>query len=97
MRRSLERDDERSTDSSMASLNISMPPALEQWVDTRLAQGRYADAADYVRDLIRRDQEAAEDGRQWVRDKIEEGFASGVIDAEPEDVLREIMARLPDA
>lgn len=96
MRRSLERDDERSTDSSMASLNISMPPALEQWVDTRLAQGRYADAADYVRDLIRRDQEAAEDGRQWVRDKIEEGFASGVIDAEPEDVLREIMARLPD-
>lgn len=96
MSRSLERDDERSTDSSMASLNISMPPALEQWVDTRLAQGRYADAADYVRDLIRRDQEAAEDGRQWVRDKIEEGFASGVIDAEPEDVLREIMARLPD-
>ena len=80
----------------MASLNISMPPALEQWVDTRLAQGRYADAADYVRDLIRRDQEAAEDGRQWVRDKIEEGFASGVIDAEPEDVLREILARLPD-
>ena len=49
-----------------------------------------------VEKMFRRDQEAAEDGRQWVRDKIEEGFASGVIDAEPEDVLREIMARLPD-
>ncbi|NWK98469.1 type II toxin-antitoxin system ParD family antitoxin [Sphingobium lactosutens] len=81
----------------MANLNIPMPPALEQWVDVRLAQGRYADAADYIRDLIRRDQEAAEEDRQWVRAKIEEGFASGVIDAEPEDVLREIMARLPDA
>lgn len=81
----------------MANLNVSMPPALEQWVDSRLAQGRYADAADYVRDLVRRDQEAAEYDRQWVRAKIEEGFASGVVDAEPEDVLREIMARLPDA
>lgn len=81
----------------MANLNIPMPPALEQWVDVRLAQGRYADAADYIRDLIRRDQETAEDDRQWVRAQIEEGFASGVIDAEPEDVLREIMARLPDA
>jgi len=81
----------------MANLNISMPPALEQWVDSRLAEGRYADAADYVRDLIRRDQEADEVDRQWVRERIAEGFASGVIDAEPEDVLREIMARLPDA
>lgn len=81
----------------MANLNVSMPPALEQWVDSRLAQGRYADAGDYVRDLVRRDQEAAEYDRQWVRAKIEEGFASGVVDAEPEDVLREIMARLPDA
>ncbi|MFC3439896.1 type II toxin-antitoxin system ParD family antitoxin [Sphingobium rhizovicinum] len=81
----------------MANLNISMPPALEQWVDSRLAEGRYADAADYVRDLIRRDQEADEAERQWVRERLAEGFASGVIDAEPEDVLREIMARLPDA
>lgn len=81
----------------MANLNVSMPPALEQWVNSRLAQGHYVDAADYVRDLVRRDQEAAEYGRQWVRAKIEEGFASGVVEAEPDDVLREIMARLPDA
>lgn len=88
---------QKAYDLTMANLNVSMPPALEQWVDTRLAQGRYADAADYVRDLIRRDQEAADDDTHWVRGKIMEGFASGVIDAEPEDVLREIMARLPDA
>ncbi|MFY9350016.1 type II toxin-antitoxin system ParD family antitoxin [Sphingobium sp.] len=81
----------------MSNLNISMPPALEQWIEARLAQGRYADAADYVRDLIRQDQQAAQEDGRWVRAMIEEGYASGVIDAEPEDVLKEIMARLPDA
>jgi antitoxin ParD1/3/4 len=81
----------------MASHTISMPPALEQWVDKRLAEGRYADTGDYLRDLIRRDQEAAEEDVRWVRAMIEEGLTSGVVDAEPEDVLREIMARLPDA
>lgn len=81
----------------MADLNISMPPALEQWVDARLAQGRYVDAADYLRDLVRRDQEASEYDRQWVRARLDEGFVSGIVDAEPEDVLKEIMARLPDA
>jgi antitoxin ParD1/3/4 len=81
----------------MANLNFSVPPTLERWINARVAQGRYADAADYLRDLIRRDQEAAQDDAHWMRGKILEGFASGVIDAEPEDVLKDIMARLPDA
>lgn len=80
----------------MTYLSVSMPPALQDWVDTRLAEGGYANAAEYLRDLVRRDQEAAEYDRRWVRAKVEEGLASGVVDAEPEDVLKEIMARLPD-
>ena len=80
----------------MTRLSILMPPALQDWVDARLAEGAYADAAEYLRDLVRRDQEAVEDDRRWVRAMIEEGLASGVVDAEPEDVLKEIMARLPD-
>lgn len=80
----------------MTTLNISMPPALQSWVETQVAQGRYADAADYLRDLVRRDQEMARDDRLWVKAMIDEGLASGVLDAEPEDVLREIMAQIPD-
>lgn len=81
----------------MTQLNIDMPPALQHWVDRRIAEGRFADATDYVRDLVRRDQERTEGDAAWVREMIAEGLASGVVDAEPEDVLREIMARLPDA
>jgi antitoxin ParD1/3/4 len=79
----------------MAQLNLSIPPALKTWVDTKVAEGRYSSASDYVRDLVRRDQEAATDETAWLRRLIAEGLASGVIDKEPEDVLREIMAEHP--
>lgn len=79
----------------MSTLNVSMPAALEQWVRRRIAQGRYADAADYVRDLVRRDQQAAEEDAAWLKAAIEEGLASGTIDAEPEDVIEDIIAAHP--
>lgn len=72
-----------------------MPPALQQWVDTRLAQGRYADADDYLRDLVRRDQERAEEDTLWLKTMIEEGLAAGIVDAEPEDLIEEIIAKYP--
>lgn len=80
----------------MTQFSIDMPPALQRWMESRIAEGRFVDAADYLRDLVRRDQERTEDEAVWVREMIEEGLASGVLDAEPEDVLREIMARLPN-
>lgn len=77
----------------MTDITIAMPPALEAWVQARLAEGRYADAADYVRDLVRRDQDFASEDSAWVRAMVEDGFASGIVDTEPEDVLEEIMAQ----
>lgn len=79
----------------MSQLNVSVPPALKNWIDMRVAEGRYSSASDYVRDLVRRDQDAAEDENEWLRGLIADGLASGVIDKEPEEVLREIMAEHP--
>lgn len=75
----------------MSPISLSMPEALSQWVETRLAEGRYLDAADYLRDLVRRDQEQAEDDTQWLRALIDEGLASGIVEAEPEDVIEQII------
>ncbi len=80
----------------MTTLNISMPPALQSWVDAQVAQGRYADAADYLRDLVRRDHRKASDERRWLKAMIDEGLASEILDAEPEDVLDAIIAEDPD-
>jgi antitoxin ParD1/3/4 len=40
----------------MATMNISLPDQMKAWVEARTLNGRYANASDYVRDLIRRDQ-----------------------------------------
>jgi antitoxin ParD1/3/4 len=76
----------------MSQLNVSIPPALKSWIDVRVAEGRHSSASDYVRDLVRRDQESAADETVWLRGLIEEGLASGVIEREPEDVIEEIIA-----
>lgn len=79
----------------MSQLNVSIPPALKSWIDVRVAEGRHSSASDYMRDLIRRDQESAGDETVWLRGLIEEGLASGVIEKDAKDVLREIMAERP--
>lgn len=76
----------------MTELSQILPPALQAWVDFRIAEGRYVDAADYLRELVRRDQAEAEDETEWLRAMIEEGMASGVIDKEPEQVIEDIIA-----
>ena len=40
----------------MASMNISVPDSMREWVQSRIESGEYASVSDYVRDLIRRDQ-----------------------------------------
>lgn len=77
----------------MAQLNLSLPPALKNWVDTKVAEGRYSSASDYLRDLVRRDQEAAMTETEWLRGLVAEGLASGIVDEEPEAVIENIIAR----
>lgn len=76
----------------MPQLNISIPPALKSWIDQRIAEGRYASASDYMRDLVRRDQESEPDDSEWVKAMLAEGLASGIIDKDPRDVIEDIIA-----
>jgi len=41
----------------MATLNISLPDPMRNWVKERVDEGKYSTSSDYVRDLIRRDQD----------------------------------------
>lgn len=76
----------------MIDVSIAFPNDLKQWIDRRIADGAYIDEADYLRDLVRRDlRQLTEIAR--VQELIDDGFASGIVDAEPEDVLRDIIAR----
>ena len=41
----------------MATMNISVPDPMKNWVQVQIEEGKYASSSDYVRDLIRKDQE----------------------------------------
>ena len=62
----------------MATMNVSLPDAMTDWVERQSQSGRYSNASDYVRDLIRRDQERANKiaAMQRLIDEAEEGGVS---------------------
>ncbi len=74
----------------MATMNVSLPGPMKDWVETQAGTGRYSNASDYVRDLIRRDQERAADLADLQR-LVTAGVQSGVSDLTMNDLLR--MAR----
>lgn len=41
----------------MATMNISVPGPMKDWVQAQIDEGKYASSSDYIRDLIRKDQE----------------------------------------
>ena len=61
----------------MPQLNISLPDVLKAWTEARVADGRFSSPSDYVRDLIRRDQDAAAELR-WLQGELDKGLASPV-------------------
>ena len=76
----------------MATMNVSLPDAMKNWVEGRAETGRYSNASDYVRDLIRRDQERAEKIAALQR-LIDEGEASGVSSLCADDIWANALKR----
>lgn len=77
----------------MATMNISLPDQMKQWVEEQVATGRYANSSDLIRDLIREDQDRVH-GLAELRALIDEGIASGVSDRTVADIRREVLAEL---
>ena len=55
----------------MSTMNISLPESLKAFVDEQVAGRGYGTSSEYVRELIRRDQD-----RQALRGLLFEGAAS---------------------
>jgi len=75
----------------MTDLSFSLPDDLAGPLKSRIAEGHYADAGEYLRELVRRDLEDAAD-TAWVRAEVAKGLASGIIDKDPSEVIEEIIA-----
>jgi antitoxin ParD1/3/4 len=62
---------------SMATMNVSLPEPMKTWVEKQAQSGRYGNTSDYIRDLIRRDQERSAK-IATMQKLIDEGLAGGV-------------------
>ena len=81
----------------MATMNVSLPDQMREWIEQQVATGRYANASDYIRDLVRQSQDELADrerGIAEVQALIDDGLASGVSDRTVADIRREVLADL---
>jgi antitoxin ParD1/3/4 len=60
----------------MATINISLPDAMKSWAEQQTESGRYSNTSDYVRDLIRKDQDRRHKIDQ-LQSLVSAGIASG--------------------
>ncbi|MBX2830514.1 MAG: type II toxin-antitoxin system ParD family antitoxin [Rhodospirillales bacterium] len=63
----------------MATMNVSLPDLMKEWVERRADSGRFSNASDYVRDLIRKDQE-----REQAIEVLQAAITDGVESGEPQ-------------
>lgn len=64
----------------MATMTVSLPDAMKDWIEAQIRRGEYASASDYVRDLIRRDRDRREQELtvEDLRLKLADSRSSGV-------------------
>jgi antitoxin ParD1/3/4 len=67
---------------SNTTMNISLPEALREYVDERVAEGSFSNASDYVRALIREDR--LKRAKASLEAKLLEGLASPLEEATDE-------------
>ena len=76
----------------MATMNVSLPDPMKEWVEEQIKTGHFSNASDYVRDLIRRDQEY-QDRREILIKALIVGENSGESERSIEDIWQGVKAR----
>lgn len=77
----------------MATMNVSLPDEMKNWVEERSRSGRYSNASDYIRDLIRRDQDRAQKIAR-MQALVDEAVSSGESQRTLEQIEQEARSRL---
>lgn len=75
----------------MATMTVSLPDRMKDWIETQIETGDYASSSDYVRDLVRRDRER-KDRLLNLQKLIDESDASGMSPRSLDEVFAEARA-----
>jgi antitoxin ParD1/3/4 len=75
-------------------MSFALPESMREYIDARVRDGNYGNTSEYLRELIRRDQEQQAAAR--LRMLIADGLASGDGRAVTDDVIAELRTRAFD-
>ena len=82
----------------MATMTISLPDPMKEWIEEQVKRGDYASTSDYVRDAVRKDRERLEANRPLTAEELQvmldEAEAGGVSDKTLEDIFEEAMQKV---
>jgi len=81
---------------AMATMNVSLPSPMKDWVEAQARTGRYSNASDYVRDLIRRDQ-MRNDKIAAMQSFVDAGLQSGVGIRSKDELFAEAVTRASES
>jgi len=70
---------------NMATLNISIPDEMRAWIDAQVESGRFSNASDYIRDLIRHNQSE--------KDAIKMALVEGELSGESKMSVLDVIAK----
>jgi len=75
----------------MATMTVSLPDPMKDWIEARIKQSEYASASDYVRDLVRRDRARREQELtlEELRRRLAASRESGVSDRTVDEIFAE--------
>ena len=72
---------------------ITFTEQQDQWIKAKIAGGQFTNDSEYIRDLVRRDQEKTAE-LEMLRAAIIEGEQSGVSDRTSEDIRKAVRERM---
>ncbi len=78
----------------MARVTINMPDAMSEFIASQIETGKYDNVSEYLRDLIRHDQERVETSELSLRKMLLDARKSGVSSDTVEDIFNEVKERL---
>lgn len=78
----------------MARLTISMPDAMSDFINSEIATGKYDNVSEYLRDLVRHEQERKDSAISELREMLISAKESGISTANVDDVFNRVKERL---
>jgi antitoxin ParD1/3/4 len=75
----------------MATMTVSLPTPMKDWIEEQIRDGEYASASDYVRDLVRKDRAARQKdfSLEELRNLVSQSRASGFSERSMAEIFAE--------